>query len=369
MATTALPDRRRKIRYPEKYASTDDRSSKGEEKHDTVYSKQMHSRSYESIDPYDPYDDYADDELSRIHSGIQQRRLFTNEQCNDIEKKIDKVVFLASKGFYKKHTVDRAPLRNKYFFGEGYTYGSQMARRGPGNERVYQKGEVDEIPKWIERMVIKPLVDAKLIPENFINSAVINDYLPGGCIVSHIDPPHIFERPIVSVSFFSDSALSFGCKFSFKPIRTSKPVLALPVARGCVTLLSGYAADNITHCIRPQDVVSRRAVIILRKVRDDAPRLETNLRVKPRESSNRKRHHSNNDDSDSDSDGPSRIVVPHGTSPTQAVARISSKVVCLSALQGQKEKEEDRNSAASLSSDEESRREVRFGRKFKTDHT
>lgn len=27
---------------------------------------------------------------------------------------------------------------------------------------------------------------------------------------------------------------------------------------------SGYAADNVTHCIRPQDTVQRRAVIILR---------------------------------------------------------------------------------------------------------
>ena len=29
---------------------------------------------------------------------------------------------------------------------------------------------------------------------------------------------------------------------------------------------SGYAADEITHCIRPQDVVKRRAVIILRRL-------------------------------------------------------------------------------------------------------
>ena len=30
-------------------------------------------------------------------------------------------------------------------------------------------------------------------------------------------------------------------------------------------LFSGYAADEITHCIRPQDIKERRAVIILRK--------------------------------------------------------------------------------------------------------
>lgn len=76
-----------------------------------------------------------------------------------------------------------------------------------------------------------------MIPEGFVNSAVINDYQPGGCIVSHVDPIHIFERPIVSVSFFSDSALCFGCKFQFKPIRVSEPVLFLPVKRGSVTVL------------------------------------------------------------------------------------------------------------------------------------
>jgi alkylated DNA repair protein alkB family protein 5 len=77
------------------------------------------------------------------------------------------------------------------------------------------------------------------------------------------------------VSFFSDSALCFGCKFQFKPIRVSEPVLSLLVRRGSVTVLSGYAADEITHCIRPQDIKERRAVISLRKSRVDAPRLET----------------------------------------------------------------------------------------------
>ncbi|UYV76411.1 ALKBH5 [Cordylochernes scorpioides] len=154
-------------------------------------------------------------------------------------------------------------------------------------EKLYPHGEVDEIPDWINDLlrenlslwldvensgltrtlsqVISPLVESGLVPANFINSAVINDYQQGGCIVSHIDPPHIFDRPIVSVSFLSDSALSFGCRFSFRPIRVTEPVLCLPVSRGCITMLEGYAADKITHCIRPQDITSRRAVIILRR--------------------------------------------------------------------------------------------------------
>ena len=197
------------------------------------------------VAPWSRYDSQTQEQreevLQNIHSGIRQRRLFDDETCKTIEGKIDAVVRDAEVGLYRKHTVDRAPLRNKYFFGEGYTYGAQVAgsgsRKGPGNERLYPVGAVDEIPDWIRELVEKPLVQAKLIPEGFMNSAVINDYQPGGCIVSHIDPPHIFDRPLVTVSFFSDCALSFGCKFIFKPIRVSKPVLSLPCDRGCVTLI------------------------------------------------------------------------------------------------------------------------------------
>ncbi|KAJ1096726.1 hypothetical protein NDU88_001857 [Pleurodeles waltl] len=217
---------------------------------------------------------HRDEEARLVKHGIRQMRLFSPEECSRIESRIDDVVRAAEKGLYKEHTVDRAPLRNKYFFGEGYTYGAQLQKRGPGQERLYPKGDVDEIPSWVHQLVIRKLEQHRVIPEGFVNSAVINDYQPGGCIVSHVDPIHIFERPIVSVSFFSDSALCFGCKFQFKPIRVSEPVVFLPVRRGSVTILSGYAADEITHCIRPQDIKERRAVIILRKTRTEAPRLD-----------------------------------------------------------------------------------------------
>ena len=179
-------------------------------------------------------------ETRRVEEGIQQFQLFDDKQCKEIESKIDEVCEQADQGMFKHHTVDRSTLRSKYFFGEGYTYGAQLDKKGMGNEKLYAKGEVDPIPQWIMDMVVKPVEEANLVPTNFFNSAVINDYLPGGCIVSHIDPPQIFERPICTVSFLSDSALSFGCKFQFKPIRVSKPVLRLPLARGAATLIRYY---------------------------------------------------------------------------------------------------------------------------------
>uniref|UniRef100_A0A914XRH0 Alpha-ketoglutarate-dependent dioxygenase alkB homolog 5 n=1 Tax=Plectus sambesii TaxID=2011161 RepID=A0A914XRH0_9BILA len=233
-------------------------------------------------------DDEDDDELldggvlyeseeDKIRAGIVQKRLFSDRLCEQLEEQIEMVEEKANRGEYKKNTVDRSPLRVKYFFGEGYTYGDQLERKGPGMERLYPKtgpDAVDPIPEWIKKLVIAPCFRAGLIPSmEWANSAVINDYLPGGCIVSHVDPIQLFDRPIVSINLLSDSALCFGCKFRFKPIRVSPPVLRLPMKRGAVTLLSNYAADGITHCVRPEDVIHRRQVIIIRRVFPDAPRL------------------------------------------------------------------------------------------------
>lgn len=223
-------DLRHKLQSP---SNKSEKKKKHKSESEKSKSKSKHKSRHRDDEP----ETEKERELRKVHSGIEQYRMFDDEKCVEIEEKIDLVVKCGDMGGFKEHTVDRAPLRNKYFFGEGYTYGSQLERKGPGMERLYPKGQVDEIPPWIYDMVIKPLEERKVIPEGFVNSAVINDYMPGGCIVSHIDPIHIFDRPIITVSFFSDSSLCFGCRFSFRPIRTTEPVLCLPVGRGCVTLL------------------------------------------------------------------------------------------------------------------------------------
>ncbi|XP_053708978.1 RNA demethylase ALKBH5 [Synchiropus splendidus] len=264
MAAGGFSDLREKLQSMSPHAASDGKTRK----------RRHRDSDSDECEHSDDSAELREREAERVRSSVLQRSVFGPHECVRIEQRIDEVVASGEAGLYREHTVDRAPLRNKYFFGEGYTYGAQLEKRGPGQERLYRKGEVDEIPEWVHELVIRPLVSAGLIPDGFVDSAVINDYQPGGCIVSHVDPLHIFARPIVSVSFFSDSALCFGCRFQFKPIRVSEPVFVLPVRRGSVTVLSGYAADDITHCIRPQDIKERRAVIILRKTRPDAPRLD-----------------------------------------------------------------------------------------------
>ena len=68
-----------------------------------------------------------------------QLLLFGEDECATIEHKIDQIVKKANNGDFKACTVDRTPLRCKYFFGEGYTYGNQLTQKGPGQERLYDK--------------------------------------------------------------------------------------------------------------------------------------------------------------------------------------------------------------------------------------
>nr|XP_023024243.1 RNA demethylase ALKBH5-like [Leptinotarsa decemlineata] len=211
--------------------------------------------------------------LSKLQRSIQQVFIFSENDLKIFESHVDTIVEQGRNGVLKEFTVDHTLLRQKYFFGERYTYGAQSSKRGLGTEKLYPENSVDQIPKWIINGIINPLVAAEIIPENFVNSVVINDYMPGGCIVSHIDPPQIFDRPIVSLNLFSDSALCFGCKFKYKPLRCSQPLMKLNMPRGITTSLSGFAANGITHCVRPEDVTQRRAVIMLRRVHPSAPRL------------------------------------------------------------------------------------------------
>eukprot|EP00439_Symbiodinium_sp_Y106_P027074 s814_g3.t1 len=154
-----------------------------------------------------------------------------------------------------------AVVATKYFFGKGYTYG--WGKRG--SEELLPEGEVDPIPEWMMELLVAPLEEAGVLEKDWVDSVVMNDYGPGSSIVAHVDPPSLFERPVVTVSFFSKAYLVFGA--SFDPSRRKPPVFRQPLERGSVLLLRGYAADAVTHGIRPEDLLGERRVsIVLRHV-------------------------------------------------------------------------------------------------------
>merc|ERR1711988_1175809 len=98
-------------------------------------------------------------------------------------------------------------------------------------------------PEWIKDTLIQKLEDKDMVKEGWINSAVVNDYRPGGMIVSHIDPPQLFARPIFITSFFAEGRLVFGSRFSFPnkggPPTCTPPKCICPMPRGSLTIMDG----------------------------------------------------------------------------------------------------------------------------------
>ena len=76
---------------------------------------------------------------------------------------------------------------------------------------------MDPIPKWLKAQVIEPLEDAGLLREEWVNCAVICDYVGGGRDPEpEILPPQIFDRPIIAVCFFSFCHLAFNTRVGSK---------------------------------------------------------------------------------------------------------------------------------------------------------
>jgi len=192
---------------------------------------------------------------------------YRDEDCSQIEAWIDDTVAKGSSGqLAGEHTVDETPFRSKYFFGFGYSYGRGMR----GKEELLPPGSVCDVPEWVYWLLVRPLEDCGIVPPGWVDSVVMNDYRAGSSIVAHVDPPRLFARPIVTVSFFHPARLVFGA--SFDPERTTPPAYVQELSRGSVLLLDGYAANRVTHGIRPEDLQgTRRVSLILRHVMPGAP--------------------------------------------------------------------------------------------------
>lgn len=188
-------------------------------------------------------------------------------ECRHIESLIDATALLARMGHFRgTHTTDVKPRRTKYFFGSGYTYGYGMR----GREELLPYDAVDPIPLWIHQHIIRHFIERGFVKPGWVNAIAINDYQEGGSIVAHVDPPHLFDRPIFTATFFSPGKLVFGA--SFDPQRSQPPVYEQLLPRGAVLILDGYAANEVTHGMRPEDMLGcRRVSIVLRHTLENAP--------------------------------------------------------------------------------------------------
>ena len=180
----------------------------------------------------------------------------------------------------KSSVCANEPSRTKYFFGAGrYLWGKRKYEHDDHPRAAYgiRVGDIDLPSKWMRKFEAS-LVKMGVIEGGFVNQFAINVYHDGSDgIAQHIDDANRFARPIVSIRLFSDSRLSFGSKHFYQHDSS----FFVPMPRGAITILEpdSFAANDISHCVRPIDMTGRSAVIILRHIRK--PRLieATNLAI------------------------------------------------------------------------------------------
>jgi alkylated DNA repair dioxygenase AlkB len=140
----------------------------------------------------------------------------------------------------------------------GYTYNYKT-------KRVNASEDVILLPNWA--MELSTIIYELDISPYLANQVIINEYLPGQGIASHIDSPSSFADIIISISLGSQCIMNFDCDG-----KERENILLNP---GSLLKLSGEARYKWKHSIssRKTDYYegikfarSRRVSITLRKV-------------------------------------------------------------------------------------------------------
>ena len=202
--------------------------------------------------------------------------LFSVQELNLLEHCIDNGLIAAARGSFRGRTADytTAPggrlTRTKFFFGAGYGYGKKGGKVDAKDAAAGIFADVEPPPLWLRQLAELPLVSVGLIPScEWLNSWAVNVYHDGSVgLAQHFDDALRFEQPIFSIRLYSDSRLTFDARGT--PMLS--PLCYVPMPRGCVTVLEcgGYAANRVTHCIRPRDMAGKSAAVILRRMKQPA---------------------------------------------------------------------------------------------------
>ena len=159
------------------------------------------------VAPWSRYDSQTQEQreevLQNIHSGIRQRRLFDDETCKTIEGKIDAVVRDAEVGVYRKHTVDRAPLRKQVFLRRRLhvrSAGRRAGKKGAGERASLRRGRSRRDP-GLDSRVGGETLGAGQADTRGIHEQCRHQRLPARGLhrVPHRPAPHI--RPSARHSF------------------------------------------------------------------------------------------------------------------------------------------------------------------------
>lgn len=195
--------------------------------------------------------------------------VFTAKELDDIEHLIDKELLEAPKGRFLPETFQcnrrgKKPIRTKIFFGSRYLWGNGKATLRDPTAGI--RADVDPVPDWLCELVEKRLIAVGLIARDWLNSFAINVYHDGSLgLAPHMDDTSRFEQPIFSLRLYSSSRLTFGAQAQ----GMTNPLFFIPMPRGCITVMEdgGYAANKLTHCVRPSDMSGKSASIVMRRFR------------------------------------------------------------------------------------------------------
>lgn len=152
--------------------------------------------------------------------------------------------------------------RIKLYYGYRYEYNNPKSEETLAEARIPKLfADVPPIPEWL-RGFGRRAVEVGAIPSlDFIDIGVVNMYADTGAKLSvHVDPSSLFKRPIVSARFFGDGVLSFGAKGQYEGQRLH----SVPLLRGALTVMQGYAADHVTHAVVVTDVKGKGCSVMMR---------------------------------------------------------------------------------------------------------
>jgi len=154
-----------------------------------------------------------------------------------------------------------------------------------GNSPQVTVGGCDNMPTWVKSFALD-LMHAttadgeKVCKLSDINAALLNIYLKNQGssygLGRHFDSPHIFDRPIYTLRFLRPGVLSFvpgGLRQNALAVMPPNPRSAgfpiyfeIPLSRGCLTEMTGFAANVLQHCVRFGDEVGASASLVLRHI-------------------------------------------------------------------------------------------------------
>ena len=211
--------------------------------------------------------------------------IYDEKQLLSLERHVDELVEKVNQNHFLPNTyhiirrkTSNALVRTKMFFNARYLWGNvedDVKYKGACNAKGIRV-DVSKAPEWFISELERPLIECGAIPkdivpttpknpEKFINSFACNVYHDGTCgLAAHYDDKERFDQPVSSLRLFSDCRLSFGSK-TYAGLDSC---FFIPMLRGDVTIMEkdGFAINDIKHCIRASDLVSKSAVLLLRRI-------------------------------------------------------------------------------------------------------